>query len=381
MKKTVMVFILIAALTVSMISGCAQTNTTPGSPASTSGTSAVQTSAAASAQPSETASAQASNGKLDTVTVVLPRAIECLDDVHYVVAEEMGYFKQQGIDVQFQQASGTSDMQMIAAGKGDICLPHPFVALIGLTGGMPLKGVFQQDVINTDAFCVKADNNSINTIKDFKGKTIAVGDAAWEAIVNAELIAAGLTPSDVTYVVAGQNNAQMVSEGKCDIVYSWEKGYQLWLAQGMNFKVITCEDNLKICGNPLMVSTDTYNNKKDLITRFLRALSEGIYFTNCNPEAATRIVLKHFPTITTSFDGALTVAKAAAKIMSNDETQQYGYGYSDKERWDNCVKYSKLTGLITADISYDKIMTNEFIKDANTFDHDAVKADAVNYKQ
>ena len=106
----------------------------------------------------------------------------------------------------------------------------------------------------------------------------------------------------------------------------------------------------------------------------------GIYFTECNPEAATQIVLKHFPSITTDFDSSLEVIKAAVKIMTNDETKQYGYGYSNKERWENCVKYAKLIGMISEDIAYEDIMTNEFIEAANTFDHDTVKADADAYQ-
>lgn len=372
MKKKLLALVLTMVLVISMIAGCAQ-------PEQNADVSEQTEQSAASETASEQTTAE-TNEELDVVTVVLPRDIEVLDDVHYVVAQEMGYFAQQGIEVKFEKATGTSDMQMVSVGNGDICLPHPFVALIGLTGGIPLVGVFQQDVVNTDAFCVRADNDEINSIQDFKGKTIALGDAAWGAIVNAELIAAGLSPDDVEYVVAGENRAQMVNEGQCDIVYSWEKGYQLWLAQGMDFKVITCEDNLEICGNPLLVSQDYYDNHQDVIERFLRALSMGIYFTNCNPEAATQIVLNHFPTITTDFDSSLEVIKAAVKIMTNDETEQYGYGYSNKERWENCVEYAKLVGMITEDIAYEDIMTNEFIEAANTFDHDVVKADADAYQ-
>jgi len=318
--------------------------------------------------------------ELDTVTVVLPRDIEVLDDVHYVVAQKMGYFEQQGIEVKFEKAQGTSDMQMVSVGNGEICLPHPFVTLIGMSSDIPLIGVFQQDVINTDAFCVRADNDEINSIQDFKGKSIALGDAAWQASVAAELIAAGLSPDDVEFVIAGENRAQMVNEGQCDIVYTWEKGYQLWLAQGMDFKVITCEDNLYIPGNPLLVSQENYRNNKTLIERFLKGLSMGIHFTNCNPEAATEILLDHFPTITTDFNASLEVVKAAANIMTNDDTERYGYGYSNQERWDNCVEYSKKLGLIEKDIPYEQIMTNEFIEAANDFDHAAVEKDAKNFK-
>lgn len=368
MKKKMVATLLIMVLVISLFAGC----------------SAPQPQADVSEEPEVSeatgegtaAPGEETTKELDIVTVVLPRDIEVLDDVHYVVAQKMGYFEQQGIEVKFEKATGTSDMQMVSVGNGDICLPHPFVALIGLTGDIPLMGVFQQDVVNTNAFCVRSDNNEINSIQDFKGKTIALGDAAWGAIVNAELIAAGLSPDDVEYVVAGENRAQMVNEGQCDIVYTWEKGYQLWLAQGMDFKVITCEDNLYITGNPLLVSKDNYENNKDVIERFLRGLSMGVYFTSCNPEAATQIVLDHFPTIKTDFDASLEVIKAAVKIMTNEETEQYGYGYSNKERWENCVKYSKLIGMITEDIAYEDIMTNEFIEAANDFDHDAVKAEA-----
>jgi NitT/TauT family transport system substrate-binding protein len=367
MKRKLIAGIVTITMVITLFSGCAKPTIGQNS----------ETSPQSQADPGTSETSE--RGKLDVITVVLPREIEVLDDVHYVVAQEMGYFEKQGIEVKFEKALGTSDMTMVSVGNGDICLPANFVTLIGITGGIPLIGVFQQDVFNTDAFCVRADNDEINSIEDFVGKTIALGDASWSASVNAELIAAGLSPDDVEYVVAGENRAQMVNEGKCDIVYTWEKGYQLWLAQGMDFKVITCKDNLDVPGNPLLISKDTYENKKDVIERFLRGLSMGIHFASCNPEAATDIVLKHFPSITTGFDASLEVVKAAVKIMTNEQTEEFGYGYSDKQRWETCIDFAKQLDIISTEITYEEVMTNEFIEAVNTFDHDAVKADADGY--
>lgn len=318
--------------------------------------------------------------EIDEVTMIFPRSVEVLDDAHLHAAVEMGYFEEEGIVVTFETSYGTSDVRMIASGQGDFAYPSPYIQLMGHEEDLPIISVYQVDVRNIFGFSVLPDSD-IKTIADLKGKTISLGDAAWSSISDPMLIHAGLDPAtDVEYVVAGENRAQMVSEGKLDAVLTWEKEYQLWDAQGIALRYMSGEDVLENCSNSLIVSLDTYENNQDLIVRFLRAVAKGAYFTKLNPEAATEIVLAKFPTIEVEFKDALKAIEALVYIDHNENTEKYGYGYHDADAWTINVQDALKGGMITKDVPLEKIYTNEFVDEINDFDHEAIEKDAENYK-
>ena len=367
MKKS-LTTILTVFFCIAMVAACAPTPTS--TPAPTTNAAAPAAAATDVKAPKIT----------DTVVMVFPRSIEVLDDAHVVAADMMGYFAAEGIAVKYEQSYGTSDVKMIASGQGNVAYPSPYIQLMGHESGLPIISVYQVDVRNIFGFSVKPDSG-INSIADLKGKTISLGDAAWSSISDPLLQHAGLDPKkDVKYVVAGETRAQMVAEGKLDAVLTWEKEYQLWDAQGIVLKYLSGEKVLDNCSNSLIVSLDTYKNKKDLIVRFLRAYARGSYFTKLNPKAATEMVLEKYPSIKVEFGAALKAIEGLVYIDNNEDTAKYGYGYHNKDKWAINVADALTNGMITKDIPLDQIYTNEFVEAANQFDHKAIEADAANYK-
>lgn len=376
MRKTALAVLSIVFCVVMLVTACAPA---PSEPA-TSEPAPAETEAVGEVVATEAPAEETAPEITDTVVMVFPRSIEVLDDAHVVAADMMGYFAEEGIAVKYEQSYGTSDVKMIASGQGDVAYPSPYIQLMGHESELPIISVYQVDVRNIFGFSVLPDSE-IKTIADLKGKTISLGDAAWSSISDPLLQHAGLDPkTDVEYVVAGENRAQMVAEGKADAVLTWEKEYQLWDAQGIILRYMTGEAVLDNCSNSLIVSLDTYKNRQDLIIRFLRAYAKGSYFTKLNPRAATEMVLEKYPSIKVDFEAALKAIEGLVYIDNNDDTLKYGYGYHNADKWAINVADALANGMITKEIPLEQIFTNEFVEAANQFDHAAVEADAANYK-
>lgn len=318
--------------------------------------------------------------ELTKLTMVFPRSIEVLDDAHVVATQMMGYFKEEGIEVVFEQSYGTSDVKLVASGRADVAYPSPPIQLTAHASDLPIISVYQVDVRNIFGFSVR-ENSGINSIADLKGKKISLGDAAWAVIADPILRHAGLDPTkDIEYVVAGESRAQMVNEGKLDAVLTWEKEYQLWDAEGIRLTYLSGEKVLDNCSNSIIVSLDTYKNKKDLIRGFVRAYAKGSYFTKLNPKAATEMVLERYPSLKVEFKDALKAIEGLVYIDHNEDTEKYGYGYHSAERWKLNVEDALKGGLITKEVPLEQIYTNDFVEAANDFDHKAIEEDAKNYK-
>jgi len=317
---------------------------------------------------------------LDKLTFVFPRSYELLDDAHMHVAFAMGYFEENGIDLQLETAMGVDDLKMLVSGQADVALPSSFVQIAGHEAGLPFKSVYQQDNVNIFGYCVRPDSG-ITSIADLAGKSITLGDPAWNTISDPILIAAGVDPSEVEYVTAGENRAQLVEAGQADAVLTWYKEFNLWQAQGMDLEWLAGEDVVQLEGSSLCFATDQIEAKNDIIGRFLKAYAMGSYFTYLNPAAATEITLERFPSIQVKFPDAMEAIKALVYIENGDDVDQNGYGWHNPEKWEAQMAACRAAGTLTRDdLTLDEIYTNEFVEVANDFDHARVEEDAANYE-
>ena len=317
---------------------------------------------------------------LDTLTFVFPRSYELLDDAQIHVAFAMGYFEENGIDLQLETAMGVDDLKMLVSGQADVALPSSFVQIAGHEAELPFISVYQQDNVNIFGYCVAPDSG-ITSIADLAGKSITLGDPAWSTISDPILIAAGVDPSEVEYVTAGENRAQLVEAGQADAVLTWYKEFNLWQAQGMELDWLAGEDVVQLQGSSLCFATDQIEAKKDIIGRFLKAYAMGSYFTYLNPAAATEITLERFPSIQVEFADAMKAVEALVYIENGDDVAQNGYGWHNPAKWEAQMKACKAAGTLTRDdLTLEEIYTNDFVEVTNDFDHKSVEEDAANYQ-
>lgn len=368
MKKLISVLILVLLV----ISGCANSNGSTSSPASSAAGSPAGNSPAATP------------GKLTKVTFVVPRSMESLDDMALWSANYLGYFKQEGIDFNMEQAFGTSDIKMIATGQADFGYPSPNLILASIEQGLPVKAVSAADAINIFGMAVKS-GSSIKTWQDLKGKSVALGDAAWSTIAAPTVSAAGLDPNkDIKYVVGADSRYQMVNEGKVDALFTWISEYQQLKGQGFDFTYLDGNAILPVLSNPIITSDKLIKSNPDLVKRFNRAFAKGLYFVHVKPEAATDIVLNKFPSIKITWDGAVGTAVGRNKQAfgtdqaTTDKILKDGIGYMPPEKWSSVIDWAQKVGVTKEKIDPAKVFTNDF--QDTTWDKSKVEADAAAYK-
>ncbi len=346
----------------------------------------------------KTETAPATEKKLRPVKMVLPADIERLEDTPYWAAIKMGYFAEEGLDVQMVSAFGTTDIRMVATGNADFCAPGPSLILASLEEELPIKVVCAYDAINIWGMCVltKGKIQTWNDMKDSVKKygrklTVALGDASWEMLVTPTLQAAGVdTKNDIEWVVAGENRYIQVAEGKLDMLFSWPgEAWQL-IGQGFDFKYIDGNDVLKTNSNPIVTSLKMIETEPEVVRGFSRGLAKGIYFTKYNPEAAAALSCDVWPNIKVTWKAALYVQEGRAYQMFGPKggeeekklLENIGYNWPDK--WQLNVDTALSSGIIKAKIPLEKIFTNDYFtkdwdrkkveKDADTYDVAKTKA-------
>ena len=319
------------------------------------------------------------------VTLMMPRGVESLEDGPLYAALAMGYWEQEGLKVTIVDG-GVDDFKMLETGQATIIAPAPGLMISGINNNMQAISFFQYDNINIFGFGVNK-NSGIKDWPDFKGKTIALGDASWTTIFDPILVAVGLNPeTDYKYVVAGESRAAMVDSGQIDILATWVSECYQYNGQGMNFNYIDGNLVLASCGNSFVTSLDTFKNRPEIPKGFGRGLAKGMYFCYSNPEASADINMKAFPALAdVGWDVAVALAKGRVDMnfgLTPADTdmikKQLGFHYEDK--WNINMKSAIAVKAVNAPIPLNKIYTNELVDYMNDWDRAQVEADARNYK-
>jgi NitT/TauT family transport system substrate-binding protein len=215
------------------------------------------------------------------------------------VAQELGFFEQEGLDVDIRYTRGaTVAMQLIAAGQADIGFFVYDTLIVGYDKG--IRGTYFYQYYNKPIFFIgyPADSN-IHGAKDLAGKRIGVANlgSAGVPIAKSILRSSGIDPSSVTFVPVGVGNQALVAlNGKqIDALCLWDApfGSLEVLGAKLNFIVHPKLKNTG-CGGYVASLKVFEERQKDLIG-YGRAAAKGAAFVLKNPEAAIRIYWKKNP--------------------------------------------------------------------------------------
>jgi NitT/TauT family transport system substrate-binding protein len=125
----------------------------------------------------------------------------------FAIAAKMGWFKQEGLEVEVVPLPGSTDcVKNVATREMPVSLPSVEPLAIGRPQGIKAKIFYTAYETNGYGLAVPADS-PIQKASDLKGKIIGVTNMASAGVIiaRAQVAAAGLNPdTDVTIVVAGE---------------------------------------------------------------------------------------------------------------------------------------------------------------------------------
>jgi NitT/TauT family transport system substrate-binding protein len=180
------------------------------------------------------------------------------------VAIQKGFFKDAGVDVQFIWFEYGPSIDAFTAGKIDANCIVAGDAMVTGAGGKPSTGIVLLDYSNGNDMII--GKPGINSIKDLKGKTVAVefGLVEHELLLKG-LEANGMTADDVTIQKIATNDApQTLASGKVEAVGCWYPVSGQALKQVAGSKpLFTSADAPGLVFDELAVSKESLNARRD----------------------------------------------------------------------------------------------------------------------
>ncbi len=303
--------------------------------------------------------AGADDGKLEKVQVVLDWTPNTNHTGLYA-AKELGYFKEEGLDVDIILPGESGADAVVASGEVQFGVSNQESVTQARVNGVPLVSIAALIQHNTSGFASPADHG-IKTPKDFEGKTYG----GWGSPVESAMIESLMKETNADFskvTVASIGNADFFTAMNQNIDFAWIfygwTGVEAELRnEPLNMVWLTdYSDKLDYYTPVLATNEKLISQKPELVKKFLKAVSRGYQYAIENPEEAADLLVKAVPELNKE------LVAASQKWLSPkyiDDAPRWGE--QKTEVWENYAGWMKEHGLLDGEFKAEDAFTNEFL--------------------
>lgn len=333
----------------------------------------------------------ASQGSSDhpNVIVTLPFGPGSPGAIPYVIGESLGFYEEEGIDVQVEFMTGrpAEVVGLVAAGQADLGISQPDALVYPLAEGNDQGLVWVFTPYQAPVFGIAVEETSdIRSAKQLENTTVGMTSlgAPFETFMQFNVTADGGDPSTIEAVaVSGSAAMEALKRGEVDAVVGNNAEMKLWAAStGTEIKVLPLPPEVEQDFAAGFVIRDSASEEeREKSAKYLRAALKSAIFAQENPEEAVRLNWELYPSTKPSDipeEQAMEEAKTVLLETVNQfvPSEEEGWGYISEERWQAYVENQGLSEEISdVTVLYDYSL----LKLINNFDEEEVREFARNY--
>lgn len=292
-----------------------------------------------------------------------------------LVAEELGFFEQEGVEAEFVTAGEEiPSTALVENGDVDIAMADIDELVISHAQGGDQQVAFSPQHSNT-AGTVVPEDSPIEDFSQLAGQTVGLASEEDTAQVEAQLLAAGLSGDDIETVVVGTSGAlvkKTFDEGEIDAYVGAVSDFTAIAATGTPLRNITPDDVQSIDGNPVAVSPETLEAKREALVGFFRAWAMGQYVGIEHPDVVEAIVRERVPAEWRNEDVASAALAQSIELMTPDDMERIGDVRPDV--WTTAQDLLFSVEIIDQKANIDDILDDSLIEEINDFDRAEIDA-------
>ena len=288
----------------------------------------------------------------------------------FFIAQDKGYFKAEGLDVEIDQGEGSAaSIIKVASGAYNVGFGD-INALIDLASKKPAEApVAVYMMYNTPPFTIAVKKDGpIKTPKDLEGKTIGgpANDGALK-LFPAFTKAAKIDGSKVKITNMTPNlREQMLKQGQVDGIFGyintiWFSAKAVGIDPDKDLRFINYGDHgLDLYSNAIVVSKQLAKDNPNAVKGLLKAINQAINDTLANPDAAMDTVMRREPLVKRDIEKERLIATLKEE-MSSAEIGKIGLGDVTDERLDRTINVVVEANVLTRKPTRDEVFSRAFL--------------------
>jgi putative hydroxymethylpyrimidine transport system substrate-binding protein len=278
-----------------------------------------------------------------------------IDHVPILAGLNKGFFEDEGIELHVvEPVNHEAGMELVAAGKLDFAITEPIHLPAAVAEGGDSRSVAGLPIIAIGkyfetGFGILVNSETIDSPKDLKGKTIAAPLGIYAPIIVRHMVRSDgveeeLSHKDFRFTNVGYYLVDALVKGKADAAFAAFENYELIEARlrGLNAKLLKFTDYGVPSYGYLVFVTHRKNIEgekgKDIIRKFLRAVSRSVEYTLNKEDEALYSFLETLPLL----DNELTrkAYPATLKCFRTDTSLSL-------DEWKRLAEFANNAGLVS----------------------------------
>ncbi|OVZ57799.1 hypothetical protein CDO44_15510 [Pigmentiphaga sp. NML080357] len=289
--------------------------------------------------------------------------------VGVIVAQELGYFKEAGLDVNIQRGyGGNRTANELDQGQYEFGYVDPISLVLNRANGGKIRMVGALNTRWPAGICFDTKRHRPKTPADMKGLLLGGGSAspvhnvvpAWLELNGQPRDSIRLLRMDPAVVDAS------LIEGRIDLAECWRASNRAVTqkqadAAGVTLGWIEYSDfGLDAYGSGFAASEDTIGKRPDMVRKFLKASYRGYEYAFAHPERAADLMVKAFPV--TDRAVALAQIKDMADLLIDPAAKDKGLGHLREDRMRSTVQFVDKAFGLNGKIKPQDTYTNDLLK-------------------
>lgn len=302
------------------------------------------------------------DGELEKVTFILDWTPNTNHTGIYV-AQALGYFEEEGLEVEIAQPPEDSSVALVASGKADFSISFQDSLAPAYAGkdALPVTAVAAVIQHNTSGI-ISREGEGMDVPKGMEGHSYATWNGSIELATLKEVVEADggdfdkveLIPSTVTDEVSALKTKSVDSIW---IFYAWA-GVKTELENlATDYFAFADIDPVFDYYTPVIIAgNDFLAEKPETAKRFMKAVSRGYQYAIENPEEAAQLLCDAVPEL----DAELV--SASQKYLADQYQADAEYwGQIDADRWNAFYQWVNDNQLVEDEVPLDTGFTNDYL--------------------